>query len=94
GVLGVLPGLVGSIQAVEAIKLILGIGEPLVGRLLMIDTLDMSFRTLKVRKDPACPVCGEHPTVTELIDYEQFCGLPARSNMGQAQPHEHELVAA
>lgn len=75
GVLGVLPGIVGSMQAVEAIKLILGIGEPLVGRLLMLDTLDMSFRTLKVRRNPDCPVCGEQPTVTELIDYEQFCGI-------------------
>jgi molybdopterin/thiamine biosynthesis adenylyltransferase/rhodanese-related sulfurtransferase len=76
GVLGVLPGIVGSMQAVEAIKLILGIGDPLVGRLLMLDTLDMSFRTLKVRRNPDCPVCGEQPTVTELIDYEQFCGMP------------------
>jgi molybdopterin/thiamine biosynthesis adenylyltransferase/rhodanese-related sulfurtransferase len=75
GVLGVLPGIVGSMQAVEAIKLILGVGEPLIGRLLMVDTLDMSFRTLKVRRNPACPVCGDHPTVTELIDYEQFCGF-------------------
>lgn len=75
GVLGVLPGIVGSMQAVEAIKLILGIGEPLVGRLLMVDTLDMSFRTLKVKRNPDCPVCGDHPTVTELIDYEQFCGF-------------------
>jgi adenylyltransferase/sulfurtransferase len=75
GVLGVLPGIVGSLQAVEAIKLILGVGEPLVGRLLMLDTLDMSFRTLKVKRNPECPVCGEHPTVTELIDYEQFCGI-------------------
>jgi adenylyltransferase/sulfurtransferase len=80
GVLGVLPGIVGSIQAIEAIKLILGIGEPLVGRLLLIDTLDMSFRTLKVQKDPACPLCGAHPTVTELIDYDQFCGFPAREH--------------
>lgn len=77
GVLGVLPGIVGSLQAVEALKLILGVGEPLVGRLLMIDTLDMSFRTLKVRRNADCPVCGEHPTVTELIDYEQFCGFRA-----------------
>lgn len=75
GVLGVLPGIVGSMQAVEAIKLILGTGEPLVGRLLMLDTLDMSFRTLKVRRNPECPVCGDHPTVTELIDYDQFCGV-------------------
>ncbi|MBX2998934.1 MAG: molybdopterin-synthase adenylyltransferase MoeB [Caldilineaceae bacterium] len=77
GVLGVLPGIVGSIQAIEAIKLLVGAGEPLIGRLLMIDTLDMSFRTLKVEKNPECPVCGEHPTVTELIDYQQFCGLPS-----------------
>lgn len=81
GVLGVLPGIVGSIQAVEAIKLILGKGEPLIGRLLMIDTLDMSFRTLTVQRDPNCPVCGEHPTVTQLIDYEQFCGLPSRNEV-------------
>jgi adenylyltransferase/sulfurtransferase len=79
GVLGVLPGIVGSIQAVEAIKLILGKGDSLIGRLLMIDTLDMSFRTLNVQRDPTCPVCGAHPTVTELIDYEQFCGLPSRT---------------
>lgn len=77
GVLGVLPGIVGSVQAIEAIKLIAGIGEPLIGRLLMIDTLDMSFRTLKVSRNPECPVCGDHPTVTELIDYQQFCGLPS-----------------
>lgn len=79
GVLGVLPGIVGSIQAMEAIKYILGIGEPLLGRLLMFDALDMSFRVLKAKRDPGCPVCGEHPTITELIDYEQFCGLPPRT---------------
>ena len=78
GVLGVLPGIVGSIQAVEAIKLILGKGEPLIGRLLMFDAMEMSFRTLNVRRNSACPLCGDHPTVTELIDYEQFCGMPAR----------------
>jgi adenylyltransferase/sulfurtransferase len=77
-VLGVLPGIVGSIQAVEAIKLILGKGEPLIGRLLMFDAMEMSFRTLNVRRNSACPLCGDHPTVTELIDYEQFCGMPAR----------------
>lgn len=77
GVLGVLPGIVGSMQAVEAAKLILGVGEPLVGRLLMVDTLDMSFRTLKVKRNAECPVCGDHPTVTELIDYQQFCGFHA-----------------
>ncbi len=75
GVLGILPGLVGIIQATEVIKLILGIGEPLVGRLLLVDALGMGFRTLKLRKNPDCPVCGTHPTVTELIDYDQFCGI-------------------
>ncbi len=78
GVLGVLPGIVGSIQAVEAIKLVLGKGEPLVGRLLTFDALEMSFRTLNIRRNPVCPVCGDAPTLTELIDYEQFCGMPAR----------------
>jgi molybdopterin/thiamine biosynthesis adenylyltransferase/rhodanese-related sulfurtransferase/molybdopterin converting factor small subunit len=78
GVLGVLPGMIGMIQATEAIKLILGIGEPLIGRFLIYDALRMRFRELKLRKDPDCPVCGTHPTVTALIDYEQFCGiLPA-----------------
>ncbi len=77
GVLGVLPGLVGTLQATEVLKLILGVGEPLKGRLLLIDTLGMQFRTLKVRKDPDCPVCGHHPTITTLIDYEQFCGIPS-----------------
>ena len=73
GVLGVLPGVVGSLQAAEAIKLILGAGEPLVSRLLLIDVLTMRFRELALEKDPACPVCGAHPTVTSLIDYEAFC---------------------
>lgn len=76
GVLGMLPGMVGSIQAAETVKLILGTGEPLVGRLLLIDALDMDFREVKVRRDPSCPLCGENPTVTELIDYEAFCGMP------------------
>jgi adenylyltransferase/sulfurtransferase len=75
GVLGVLPGIVGTIQATEAIKLIMGIGEPLIGRFLIYDALRMKFRELKLKKDPDCPVCGTHPTVTELIDYEQFCGV-------------------
>jgi sulfur-carrier protein adenylyltransferase/sulfurtransferase len=75
GVLGILPGLVGVIQATETIKLILGKGEPLIGRLLLIDALNMRFRELKLRKNPDCPVCGTHPTVTRLIDYEQFCGI-------------------
>jgi molybdopterin/thiamine biosynthesis adenylyltransferase/rhodanese-related sulfurtransferase len=77
GVLGILPGLVGVIQATEVIKLILGKGEPLIGRLLLVDALNMRFRELKLRKNPECPVCGEHPTVTKLIDYQQFCGIPA-----------------
>src|SRR5438093_8156270 len=75
GSLGVLPGMIGVIQATEAVKLILGIGEPLIGRFLIYDALRMRFRELKLRKDPDCPVCGTHPTVTELIDYEQFCGI-------------------
>ena len=75
GVLGILPGVVGMLQATEAIKLILGVGESLVGRFLLFDALKMRFRELKVRKDPDCPVCGEHPPVTQLIDYEQFCGI-------------------
>jgi adenylyltransferase/sulfurtransferase len=75
GVLGVLPGIIGVIQATESIKLMLGIGEPLIGRFLIYDALKMRFRELKLRRDPACPVCGDHPTVTRLIDYEQFCGI-------------------
>ncbi len=75
GVLGILPGLIGLIQATEAIKLILGSGEPLIGRLLLVDALGMRFRELKLRKNPDCVVCGTHPTVTKLIDYEQFCGV-------------------
>ena len=75
GVLGILPGLVGVMQATEVIKLILGKGEPLIGRLLLVDALNMRFRELKLRKNPECPVCGENPTVTELIDYQQFCGF-------------------
>jgi len=76
GVLGVLPGIVGAIQANEAIKLILREGEPLIGRLLLFDALAMRFQEFKLPKDPDCPVCGEHPTLRELIDYEQFCGIP------------------
>jgi adenylyltransferase/sulfurtransferase len=80
GVLGILPGIVGIIQATEAIKLIIGKGKPLIGRLMLYDALEMKIRELKVRKDPACPVCGEHPTITELQDYEYFCGI------GHAEP--------
>lgn len=75
GVLGVLPGVIGVIQGIETLKLILGVGETLVGRLLLFDALAMRFRELKLRKDPACPICGEDPTIRELIDYEQFCGI-------------------
>jgi adenylyltransferase/sulfurtransferase len=75
GVLGILPGLVGVIQATEVIKFILGKGEPLVGRLLLVNALDMKFRELKLRRNPDCPVCGKNPTVTKLIDYQQFCGI-------------------
>jgi sulfur-carrier protein adenylyltransferase/sulfurtransferase len=75
GVLGILPGLVGVMQATEVIKLILGKGEPLIGRLLLIDALGMKFRELKLRKNPDCPVCGKNPTVTKLIDYQEFCGI-------------------
>ena len=75
GVLGVLPGIIGVIQATESIKVMLGIGEPLIGRFLIYDALNMKFRELRLRKDPECPVCGTNPTVTKLIDYEQFCGI-------------------
>jgi sulfur-carrier protein adenylyltransferase/sulfurtransferase len=75
GVLGILPGLVGVMQATEAIKLILGKGEPLIGRLVLVDALGMKFRELKLRKNPDCPVCGKNPTITKLIDYNQFCGI-------------------
>ena len=75
GVFGVLPGIIGSIQAVETIKLILEQGESLVNRLLLFDALNMEFREVRLRRDPSCPLCGEHPTVTELIDYQQFCGV-------------------
>jgi len=76
GVLGILPGIIGVMQATETVKLILGIGEPLVGRLILFDALAMKFRELKLRRNPECPVCGDHPTVTKLIDYQEFCGIP------------------
>jgi adenylyltransferase/sulfurtransferase len=75
GVLGILPGLIGCIQATEAVKLILGKGEPLIGRLVLYDALAMAFREFKVRRNPKCPMCGDRPTITQLIDYEQFCGV-------------------
>jgi adenylyltransferase/sulfurtransferase len=82
GVLGILPGLVGMIQASEAVKYFLGKGTSLMGRLLQISVLDMTFREVKIQRDPNCPVCGNNPTITELIDYEQFCGL----GLGQEAP--------
>ena len=85
GVLGVLPGIIGVIQATESIKLILGIGEPLIGRFLIYDALKMRFRELKLRKDADCPVCGTHPTVTKLIDYQQFCGIRPEPQMEAAR---------
>jgi molybdopterin/thiamine biosynthesis adenylyltransferase/rhodanese-related sulfurtransferase len=78
GVLGVLPGIIGSLQANEVIKLIVGAGDPMIGRLLLFDALKMKFRELKLRKDPACPICSEHPTQQGLIDYAEFCGIPAQ----------------
>jgi adenylyltransferase/sulfurtransferase len=92
GVLGILPGLVGIIQATEVIKLILGIGDSLVGRLLLVDALGMNFRTLKLRKNPDCPVCGTHPTVTELIDYDQFCGVPKPAEVGPLEVAKDQNV--
>jgi adenylyltransferase/sulfurtransferase len=82
GTLGVLPGVVGLLQATETIKVLLGIGEPLIGRLLHFDALTSEFRTFRVRRDPHCPICGEHPTITELIDYELFCAAPSRALAG------------
>ena len=84
GVLGILPGAIGVVQATETVKLILGIGEPLIGRLMLYDALGMSFREMKLRKDPNCPVCGENPTVTELIDYQEFCGIPQAAAVEEA----------
>jgi sulfur-carrier protein adenylyltransferase/sulfurtransferase len=93
GVLGILPGLVGVMQATEVIKLILGKGEPLIGRLLLIDALGMKFRELKLRKNPDCPVCGKNPTVTQLIDYNEFCGIrgeekPVETGISEIQVEE------
>jgi len=85
GVLGILPGTIGTIQATEAIKLLLGIGSPLIGKLLLYNALDMSFDYVKLKKNPACPVCGTNPTVTELIDYEEFCGVPGHDTGGKIE---------
>jgi molybdopterin/thiamine biosynthesis adenylyltransferase/rhodanese-related sulfurtransferase len=93
GVLGILPGLVGVIQATEVIKLVLGIGEPLIGRLLLVDALGMSFRTLKLRKNPECPACGTHE-IKELIDYDQFCGIAPPTETGPLEVSSFGNVAA
>jgi len=92
GVLGILPGTIGLIQATEAVKLVLGIGEPLVGRLLLYDALAMRFRELRLRKNPECPVCGEHPTITKLIDYQEFCGIPRQTEAPVAVEGDIDVV--
>jgi len=88
GVLGVLPGIIGCIQATEILKLALGKGSSLIGRLLLFNALDMKFRELKLRRDPQCPLCGENPTITKLIDYEQFCGMPTEPANPAVNPDE------
>jgi sulfur-carrier protein adenylyltransferase/sulfurtransferase len=93
GVLGILPGIVGNIQALETIKQILGAGESLVGRLVLFNALSFRFRELKIRRDPGCPVCGDRPTVTALIDYNEFCGVPADEKKRAFEP-ELEIHAA
>ncbi len=92
GVLGVLPGIIGVMQAIEAVKLIMGIGEPLIGRLVSFDALKMKFREFKLRRDPKCPVCGENPTITELIDYDQFCGIPQAAAAEAAEAPVPEMT--
>ncbi|MCL4812690.1 MAG: molybdopterin-synthase adenylyltransferase MoeB [Vicinamibacteraceae bacterium] len=92
GVFGVLPGIVGTIQATEAIKLLTGVGEPLIGRFLVYDALRMRFRELTLRRDPECPVCGDRPTITSLVDYEQFCGAPAPAAAPETPPAAARIV--
>jgi adenylyltransferase/sulfurtransferase len=88
GVLGVLPGIVGCIQAAEILKLALGKGMSLIGRLVLFNALDMKFREVKLRRDPQCPLCGENPTIKELIDYDQFCGIPPEPAIAAVNPDE------
>jgi adenylyltransferase/sulfurtransferase len=92
GVLGILPGVIGVLQAIETVKLILGIGDPLIGRLLLFDALKMKFKEMKLRKNPHCPICGPNKTITGLIDYEQFCGAPAREGPVQEAPQVPEIT--
>ena len=94
GVLGILPAVVGSIQATETVKIVLGKGESLSGRLVLYDALNMKFRELKLRRNPACPVCGDNPTVKELIDYQQFCGIPQQAAAQAAEEKLPEIVPA
>src|SRR5690348_8538884 len=91
GVLGILPGIIGLVQATEAVKLVLGIGDLLVGRLMLYDALGMRFRELKLRRNPECPVCGDHPTITKLIDYQQFCGVTVQEPVPQPGTKEGEI---
>ena len=93
GVLGILPGIIGLVQATEVVKLILGQGEPLKGRLLLYDALAMRFRELKLRRNPDCPICGDHPTVTKLIDYQEFCGIPKQAPVEASAVPEIDPVA-
>jgi sulfur-carrier protein adenylyltransferase/sulfurtransferase len=94
GVIGVVPGIVGTIQAMETIKLLLGLGETLAGRLLIIDALKMKFRELRLSRDPACPVCGDNPTVTELIDYERFCGVETETEGRNGMANDQADISA
>jgi len=92
GVFGVLPGVIGSLQATETIKIILGIGEPLIGRLLLYDALEMNFQIVKLRKNPRCPLCGETPTITRLVDYADFCGTPLPGGENETLPEAWEIT--
>jgi adenylyltransferase/sulfurtransferase len=91
-VLGVLPGIIGTLQALEVIKLLLGEGDPLIGRLVLFDALKFKFRELKLRKNPECPICGSKPTIHSLIDYEQFCGINKDSNSGSVADEKTEIT--
>jgi adenylyltransferase/sulfurtransferase len=92
GVLGILPGIIGLVQATEAVKLILGKGRSLVGRLILYDALEMKFRELKLRKNPKCPLCGDHPTIKALIDYDQFCGVAPQPAAAVTAPKEYNKM--
>ncbi|HNT54331.1 MAG TPA: molybdopterin-synthase adenylyltransferase MoeB [Anaerolineaceae bacterium] len=94
GVFGVLPGVIGSVQATETLKIILGVGEPLIGRLLLYDALEMSFQIVRLRKNPACPICGSTPTITDLRDYAQFCGTPLPGEAEEVLSPDWELTPA